>query len=123
MPRRHCAGWVADRRIWRRCGRRSIGIVQDGNRAGDVIARIRDLIKKAPPRKDRFEINEAIREVIELTRGGSGEERRLGADGTRGRYCRSSKEIGSQLQQVILNLIINALEAMSGASEGGARIA
>ena len=44
-------------------------IVKDGNRAGDVIGRIRALIKKAPPRKDRLDINEAIREVIELTRG------------------------------------------------------
>ena len=44
-------------------------IVRDGNRAGDVIGRIRNLIKKAPPRNDRVDINEAIREVIELTRG------------------------------------------------------
>jgi len=42
-------------------------IVKDGNRASEVIDRIRALIKKAPPRKDRFEINGAIREVIELT--------------------------------------------------------
>jgi C4-dicarboxylate-specific signal transduction histidine kinase len=44
-------------------------IVKDGNRAGDVIGRIRALIKKAPPRKDGLDINEAIREVIVLTRG------------------------------------------------------
>jgi PAS domain S-box-containing protein len=44
-------------------------IVQNGNRAGDVIGRIRALIKKAPPRKDALAINEVIREVIELTRG------------------------------------------------------
>ena len=44
-------------------------IVQDGVRAGDVIGGIRDLVKKAPPREDRLEINPAIREIIELTRG------------------------------------------------------
>jgi hypothetical protein len=44
-------------------------IVKDNRRAGDVIGRISDLIKKAPPRKDRLEINGAIGEVIELTRG------------------------------------------------------
>src|SRR5258708_25075430 len=44
-------------------------IVDNGNRAGEVIDRIRDLVKKAPPRKDRLEINGAIRQVIELTRG------------------------------------------------------
>jgi C4-dicarboxylate-specific signal transduction histidine kinase len=42
-------------------------IVKEANRAGEVVGRIRDLIKKAPPRKDRVEINGAIREVIELT--------------------------------------------------------
>ena len=44
-------------------------IVKDASRAGDVIGRIREIIKKAPSRKDRVDINEAIREVIELTRG------------------------------------------------------
>ena len=44
-------------------------IVKDGNRARDVIDRIRAFIKKALPRKDRLEINGAIREVIDLTRG------------------------------------------------------
>ena len=38
-----------------------VSIVKDGNRAGDVIGRIRELIKKAPPRKDWVDINEAIR--------------------------------------------------------------
>ena len=45
-----------------------IRIVQSGNRAGEVIGRIRALVKKAPPRRDRLEINGVIREVIELTR-------------------------------------------------------
>src|SRR5258708_24632065 len=44
-------------------------VVSEGNRAGEVINRIRDLIKKAPPRKDRLEINEGIREGIELHPG------------------------------------------------------
>ena len=43
-------------------------IVKDGTRAGEVVGRIRDLIKKAPPRQDLLEINEPIRDVIELTR-------------------------------------------------------
>jgi C4-dicarboxylate-specific signal transduction histidine kinase len=44
-------------------------IAKDGNRAGEVISRIHDLFRRAPPRRDRWELNEAIREVIELTRG------------------------------------------------------
>jgi len=95
-------------------------IVQDGKRAGDVVGRIRDLTKKAPPpREDRLDINEAVREVIELTRG---EAAKTGA--------RVRKELADglpliqgdrvQLQQVMLNLIINAVEAMSSVS-GGSR--
>jgi C4-dicarboxylate-specific signal transduction histidine kinase len=50
--------------------RQALGrILRDGNRAGDVIGRIRALIRRAPPRKDGLEINEAILEVIALTRG------------------------------------------------------
>jgi C4-dicarboxylate-specific signal transduction histidine kinase len=49
--------------------RQALGrIVKDGNRAGDVIGRIRALIKKAPPRRDPVDMNEAILEVIALTR-------------------------------------------------------
>jgi signal transduction histidine kinase len=44
-------------------------IVKEGDHASEVVNRIRALIKKAPPRRDCLEINEAIREVIELTRG------------------------------------------------------
>ena len=43
-------------------------IVKEGNRAGEVVGQIRALIKKAPPRKDALAINDAILEVIALTR-------------------------------------------------------
>ena len=43
-------------------------IIRDGRRASDVIDRIRALVKKAPPRKDRLEINETVLEVIALAR-------------------------------------------------------
>src|SRR5207244_6403721 len=43
-------------------------VVGDSDRAGDIIDRIRDHIKKAPPRKDRFDLNAAINEVIVLAR-------------------------------------------------------
>jgi C4-dicarboxylate-specific signal transduction histidine kinase len=92
-------------------------IVKEGNHAGEVIDRIRALIKKAPPRKDRLEINEAIREVVELTRGeavknGVSVKTEL-ADGLP--LVQGDRV---QLQQVILNLTINAVEAMCAASEG-----
>jgi PAS domain S-box-containing protein len=92
-------------------------IVENGNRTGDVIGRVRDLIRKAPPRKDGLEINEAIIEVIALARSevvknGVSVQTQL-ADGLP--FIQGDRV---QLQQVILNLIINAVEAMSGAGEG-----
>jgi C4-dicarboxylate-specific signal transduction histidine kinase len=50
--------------------RQALGrIVENGNRACDVIGRIRELIKKAPPRKEPVDINESIRQVLEFIRG------------------------------------------------------
>jgi C4-dicarboxylate-specific signal transduction histidine kinase len=91
-------------------------IVENGNRAGAVINRIRTLIKKAPPRSDSITINDAIREVIELTHGESVKN---------GVSVRTELADGLplvegdrvQLQQVILNLVVNAIEAMSGTNE------
>jgi PAS domain S-box-containing protein len=92
-------------------------IVENSNRAGDVIGRIRALVKKAPLRKDRLEINEVIREVIELTRG----EAEKNGVSVRTQLADGLPLIQGdrvQLQQVILNLIVNAVQAMSGVSEG-----
>jgi signal transduction histidine kinase len=93
------------------------GIAKDSYRAGDVIGRIRELIKKAPSRKDRLEINQAIREVIELTRG----EAVKNGISVRTELADGLPLIEAdrvELQQVILNLIINAVEAMRAVSEG-----
>jgi C4-dicarboxylate-specific signal transduction histidine kinase len=92
-------------------------VIKAGNQAGEVIARIRALIKKAPPRKGDVEINEAILEVIALTHGelvknGVSLQTQLAT----GLPLVQGDKV--QLQQVILNLIINAVEAMSGVSEG-----
>jgi PAS domain S-box-containing protein len=92
-------------------------IVKDGNRAGDVIGRVRELIKKAPRRKDGVDMNEAIREVIELTRG---EAVKTGVSMhmhlAEGLPLIHGDRV--QLQQVMLNLIMNAVEAMGGVRGG-----
>jgi C4-dicarboxylate-specific signal transduction histidine kinase len=92
-------------------------IVQDGNRAGDVVGRIRDLIKKRPPRQDRLDINGTIREVIDFTHGEAVKSGvSVQTELTDGLPAIQGDRV--QLQQVMLNLIINAVEAMSGVEEG-----
>src|SRR5438874_6593798 len=92
-------------------------IVRNGRRAGDVISRIRALVAKAPPRNDQLDLNEVMLDVIALTRSelrGSGTALRTElADGL-------PPILGDriQLQQVMLNLIFNAVEAMSEAHNG-----
>jgi C4-dicarboxylate-specific signal transduction histidine kinase len=92
-------------------------VIRDGNRAGDVIGRIRALIKNVPPRLDRLDINEAIIQVIEVTRS---ELLRNGVSLqtalAKGLPLIRGDRI--QLQQIVLNLIMNAVEAMSDASKG-----
>jgi C4-dicarboxylate-specific signal transduction histidine kinase len=92
-------------------------IVSDADRAGAIIGRIRDHIKKAPPRKDRFDVNEAINEVIvlargEITKNGVSVDTHL----TDGVISVEGDRV--QLQQVALNLILNAVEAMGSVQEG-----
>jgi C4-dicarboxylate-specific signal transduction histidine kinase len=92
-------------------------IVRDAYRASDVIYRIRGLLKEAPPKKERAEINGAIREVLELTRG----EATKNGVSVRTQFIEPSPVVQAdqmQLQQVILNLIINAVEAISSMREG-----
>ena len=92
-------------------------IQENGKRAGDVIGRIRALIRKSPPRKDGIAINDAILEVVALTRG----EAVKNGVSVRTQFAEGLPLIQGdrvQLQQVILNLIVNAVQAMSGAGEG-----
>ena len=92
-------------------------LILDANRAADVLGRIRGHIRKAPPQKGPVDINAAIEEMIEFTRG---------------QIIKSGASIQTQLmdglpliegdrvelQQVLLNLIMNALEAMGSVSAG-----
>jgi PAS domain S-box-containing protein len=91
-------------------------IIRDGNRAGDVISRMRALFKKASTTKEQLDINEVIEEVIvlaqsELQRNRVSLQTRLAAD--------LPPVMGDriQLEQVMLNLVVNAIEAMSGVAE------
>jgi PAS domain S-box-containing protein len=87
-------------------------VVDDTDRAGGILDRIRDHIKKAPPRKEPVDLNRAITDVIALAQGvivknGVSVQTRL----TEG--LPHVQADGVQVQQVVLNLILNAVEAMS----------
>ena len=91
-------------------------IVGDADRAAQIIDRIRDHIKKAPPQKDRFDLNGAINEVIVLARGEITKNGvSVDTDLAEGALLVEGDRV--QLQQVILNLILNAVEAMGSIQE------
>lgn len=108
-----CARWLAAQPPELEKAQRSLErIARDGKRAGEVIDRIRALVMRQPPRRDRVDVKQIILDVIALTR-----------DQMRRNDIALEKSLadglppvwgdGVQLQQVILNLIVNAIEAMS----------
>jgi PAS domain S-box-containing protein len=87
-------------------------IIRDGNRAGDVIARTRALSRKTGTEKERLDMNEAIQEVVALAKG----ELRSNRVALRTELADDLPPVLGdrvQLQQVVLNLVMNGIEAMS----------
>ena len=111
------ARWLATKPPQMEKARRALErIANDGKRAAEVIRRIRALMKRQAPRKEWLDINETTLEVIalaqyQLRRSEILLETRLG------RHLPLVRGDRVQLQQVLLNLIINAIEAMSGIKE------
>ena len=92
-------------------------IVSNGKRAGDVIDGLRALIKKAPPALESLDINEVLDEIILLTRVEAVKNR----VSVRKQFAEDLPRVQGarvQLQQVILNLMVNAIEAMSEDNDG-----
>jgi NO-binding membrane sensor protein with MHYT domain len=92
-------------------------IIKAGRQAGEVISRIRAFIKRVPARKDSLKVNEAILEVIALTHG----ELAKSGVSLQTQLASSLPLVEGdrvQLQQVILNLTVNAIEAMNEVNEG-----
>ena len=87
-------------------------MVNETYRVGDIIDGLHDQVRKAPPRKEQVDLNDAVAEVIAIIRGELSKHRvsvqLLLADGMPPAYGDRV-----QLQQVMLNLILNAIEAMT----------
>ncbi len=91
-------------------------VVNETYRAGDIIGGIRDQVKKTPPRKDVVDLNEAIEEVIALVRGELSKYRvSVQTQLAEGLSAVHGDRV--QLQQVMLNLILNAIEAMTSVND------
>jgi len=112
-----CLRWLGNEPPNLNKARESVtGIIREANRASEIIKRIRALAKKTPPQKTLLAVNEAIEEAIGL----------VGAELARHRVS-LLKELGPdlppvsgdrvQLQQVILNLIANGIDAMDAVNE------
>jgi PAS domain S-box-containing protein len=111
-----CLRWLAAQNLEEARQSASL-VIADGHRAGEIIGRIRALAKKAPPQKDWLDLNETIGEVIAM----AGSEVRRNRISLQTQLANDLPLILGdriQLQQVILNLLINAIEAMSGMREG-----
>jgi C4-dicarboxylate-specific signal transduction histidine kinase len=92
-------------------------VLQLGNRIAEIVDRTRALVQRVAPRKDAFEINEAIQETISLNQEAFVQNNVT----VHTRFAQGLPPVRAdrvQLQQVILNLITNAVEAMSDLSEG-----
>jgi signal transduction histidine kinase len=86
-------------------------IVRDGTRAGEIIQRLRSLYKKALPRRELVDLNEIAREMVVLLRG----EANRFAVSIRTDLAADVPKITAdrvQMQQVLMNLMLNAIEAM-----------
>jgi PAS domain S-box-containing protein len=106
-----CLGWLDSENLEE--ARNSVALVMDdARRASEIITRIRALVKKAPPQKDWLDINQIIREVIALAQS-EVQRNRITLETQLSDNVPPILADRIQLQQVMLNLMMNAIEAMS----------
>src|SRR5262249_4030507 len=111
-----CVRWLAAQNL-EEARQSAARVIESGHRAADIIGRIRALAQNAPPHQDWLDLNALIRDVLALARSevhrhGVTVETALGAD--------LPRILGDriQLQQVLLNLVMNAIEALSSVGTG-----
>jgi signal transduction histidine kinase len=92
-------------------------VVRDADRAKEIVSRIRDHIKKTPPRMEFFDLHESITEVIAMVQSAI-DRSRVSVRTFLSSQMTSVRGDRVQVQQVVLNLILNAVEAMELQEEG-----
>ena len=108
-----CLNWLSTSPPNLRKAREAVErIVRDGNRASDVLKRVRALLKRAPLIKSPLNVNEVIQEVLALV-GGELRKRGVQVSAELDFNLPSVMADSVQLQQVLLNLVMNAIEAMT----------
>jgi PAS domain S-box-containing protein len=117
-----CLRWLSAETPDLEAARRSVErMIKDATRAGEIINRIRAMVKKAPPQREPLNINDTITEVMALVLT---EVRRNGVSARAELSNDLPPVLGDriQLQQVVLNLIMNAIEAMSAIDQKQRRL-
>jgi PAS domain S-box-containing protein len=97
------------------------GIIEESQRAGDVLQRVRSLLRKESTRYESVDLNQTIREVVRLVRG-MAESRRIALDvdlSPAGNFVLGDRV---QLQQVALNLLLNAFDAVEAREPEARRV-
>ncbi|NOV20250.1 PAS domain S-box protein [Ensifer adhaerens] len=107
-----CLRWLEARK-YQEAKRSAAQVIAGGHRASDIIGRIRALAKKAPPQRDWVNVNEMIHQVIALVRGEL-QRNSIALEMDLSKVVPAILADRIQLQQVILNLMMNAIEALGG---------
>jgi two-component system NtrC family sensor kinase len=112
-----CLRWLASEPPNVKEARDSVArILRDGSRAGEIIQRIRALLKKTPPKPTEQDVNEVLRDVLALVDDALARQR-----------IDARADLGDvplvladrvQLQQVILNLVMNGVDAVNERRDG-----
>jgi PAS domain S-box-containing protein len=115
-----CVRWLSAQNL-EEARQSAVRIIADGHRAGDIVSRIRALARKTTPHKDWLDVNALIREVLALVRS---DVQRYGVTLQMHLATDLPPVLGDriQLQQVVLNLLDNALDALRGVPEGSREV-